>query len=85
MKGDYLSKSEQHPVIVKRAICQPVAITASDFIQYCVLILNSKQIFATTRIIGVYVCVYVYVCVCICTRVLGIPVGVRNYRSVLQR
>lgn len=48
-------------VIVKRAMCQPVAITVSDFVQYRVLILNSKQMFAATRIIDIYVCVRVYV------------------------
>lgn len=48
-------------IIIKRAICQPVVITVSDFVQYCALILNSKQMFAATCIIGVYACMHVYV------------------------
>ena len=61
--------------------------TVSDFVQYCVLILNSKQMFAATHIIGVYVHTCICVCVCVCIRALGTPVGVRNYRGVriLQR
>jgi len=51
-------------VIVKRAMCQPSVITVSDFIQYSVLILNSKQMFAAVRIIGV-ACMCARECLCV--------------------
>lgn len=71
-------------VIVKRTMCQPGAVTVSDFVQYGVLILNSKQMFAAARIIGCMTCVCVCLCmrVCVCKVHSETLVEVRNYRDV---
>lgn len=69
-------------------MCQPDAITVSDFVQYDVPILNSKQMFAAARIIGCMTCACVYLYIynmCVCVYVehkLGTLVEVRNYRDV---